>query len=68
MDNMWCNHSVKGPSLLFLIVLINIISVVPRMADEADPSQVLAAKNVGSRAAYRPAPRGAKRQFGSTES
>ncbi len=37
------------------------------MADEADPSHVLAAKSVGFRAAYRPASRRAKRQFGSTE-
>jgi len=38
------------------------------MADEADPENVLAVKNVGSRAAYRPAPRKATRNFGSTES
>ncbi len=37
------------------------------MADEADPSRVLAAKGVGFRAAYRLASRRVKRQFGSTE-
>ena len=37
------------------------------MADEADPVNVLAVKNVGSRAAYRPGLRGAKWQFGNTE-
>jgi|GEM_PF-4800244 len=37
------------------------------MADEADPGNVLAAKNVGFRAAYRPAPRRATRQLRSTE-
>ena len=38
------------------------------MADEADPGNVLADKNVGFRAAYRPGPRKAQWQFGSTES
>jgi len=37
------------------------------MADEADPGNVLAVKNIGSRAAYRPDPRWAEWQFGSTE-
>ena len=37
------------------------------MADEADPENVLAIKNVGSRVAYRPAPRRVTREFGSTE-
>ncbi len=34
------------------------------MADEADPDSVLAVKNVGSRTAYRPAPRRATRKLG----
>ncbi len=42
-------------------------SVVSRMADEADPAGVLAANNVGLRAAYRPASHGAMRQLGSTD-
>jgi len=37
------------------------------MADEADPGNLLAAKNVGSRAAYRLVSLGAEWQFGSTE-
>ena len=37
------------------------------MADEADPSNVLAVKYVGSRVVYRPGFREAKWQFGSTE-
>jgi len=36
------------------------------MADEADPGNVLAVKNIGSRAADRPALREAKRPFGNT--
>jgi len=37
------------------------------MADEADPGNVPAVKNIGSRAAYRLGPRKAKQQFGGTE-
>jgi len=44
------------------------IVAVPRMADEAGPDDALAAKSVGFRAAYRPGPRKAEWQFGSTES